>query len=113
MSTGQIRPTDPSLYAAVAFLCGLLTLVLCWIPLVGILAFPLGTIALVTAALAIRGSRTHANAGRSIAIAGLVTGVIGLTVATYLLVVFLLGFRGPAWEGDVNDVRALFPTESR
>ena len=114
MSTGQTPPPQQSFpFSAAALLCGLLTLALCWIPLVGILAFPLGAIALIAAALGIHQSRARGDAGRNLAIAGLVTGMAGLMVASYLFVVFLLGFRGEAWQGDWDDIRAPFRTESR
>jgi hypothetical protein len=114
VSFDQVRPTHTSGIAAIALLFGLLALVLCWIPPIGVLAFPLGTVALVTAVVGIRSTRMSNVAGRSLAIVGLVTGTIALAVATYLLVVFLLGFQGPAWRGDVHGVREwLNKTEGR
>ncbi|MGH8900511.1 MAG: hypothetical protein ACRDYA_02235 [Egibacteraceae bacterium] len=113
MSTDQTRPTHMYVPASIALLFGLSALALCWVPLVGVLAFPFGTVAVAAAAVAIRRTRAPGLGGRSLAITGLVTGAIGLAVATYILVVFLLGFTGPAWQGDVNDLRALFRTEPR
>lgn len=107
MSTDPIR-TRTSGTAAFALLFGLLALALCWVPLVGLLAFPFGTIALVAAVVGIRRVRTRGNAGLGFAVTGLATGAIGLLVATSLFVVFLRGYQGPVWDADWAEVRELF-----
>lgn len=109
----QLPPTRMSLPGAIALLFGLLALAVCWLPLVGVLALPLGFLAIIIAAVAIHRIRARNTGGLSLAMTGLLTGAVGLVVALYLFFVFLVGFRGPAWQGDWNDVRGLFRTEPR
>ncbi|MGH8884265.1 MAG: hypothetical protein ACRDYX_03645 [Egibacteraceae bacterium] len=111
--TPPTPPTHMSVPGAFALVFGLLALAVCWLPLVGVLALPLGFVAMVTAAVGIHRIRTRATAGLSLAIAGLLTGAIGLVVALCLFFVLLVGFRGPAWQGDWSDVRGLFRSEPR
>jgi tetrahydromethanopterin S-methyltransferase subunit C len=108
VSTNEVPPTHTSRAAGIALFCGLLALMVCWVPLVGVLAFPLGIAALVAGTLAIRRIQAYGNAGLGLAITGLVAGGIGLMVFTQVFLVFLRGHQGPAWQGDWNEIRELF-----
>ena len=110
-SRARVRPQHTSGSAVAALACGLLALALSWVPVLGLAAFPLGTIAMATAFVAFRNLRRTSMAGRGLAVVGVVTGGLGLLIATTLLVSFLSGFRGPAFRDDVGEVRDLFDTE--
>jgi hypothetical protein len=113
VSADQTHPTHMSIAAPIALSLGLLALALCWVPLLGVLALPFGISAIVVGSMAIRRIRSRGSSGFTLALTGLVTGAIGLTVAASLFAVFLRGFRGPAWQGDWADVRELFQPAPR
>ncbi|MGH8898402.1 MAG: hypothetical protein ACRDZ4_15635 [Egibacteraceae bacterium] len=98
--TPPTPPTHMSVPGAFALVFGLLALAVCWLPLVGVLAFPLGFVALAMAAVAFHRIRTRGTAGRSLAIGGFVTGTIGLGISFRLFGVFLRGFQGPVFHRD-------------
>jgi hypothetical protein len=113
VSRERIRPTRISVPAMIALLFGLLALAFSWVPLIGVLAFLFGLIAVIIAAMALRKIRLRGRGGLSLAITGLVTGLIGLVIVLSIFRVFLHGFHGPAWERDEDQVRRLFKTTPR
>lgn len=73
--------------AIASLVCGILSLVLFWIPWLG---FLLGVLAIIFGGVAIGQIRRDPNlGGRGMAIAGLVCGIIG--VATWVIVIALIG----------------------
>ncbi|MGH8933761.1 MAG: DUF4190 domain-containing protein [Egibacteraceae bacterium] len=108
MSRDAVRPTNTSAIAVMSLTLGLLALLLCWVPVVGMGAFPLGCFAVILALAGLRNIRRANLAGRGLALAGLTTGGIGLLIATVLLITFVQGFRGPAWDGDWRELRSFF-----
>jgi hypothetical protein len=114
MTTTDTRPparTSTSSGLSLAF--GLLALALCWTPVLGIIAFPLGFLAVLTALLGLRAIRRFGVAGRGLALAGLVTGGIGLLVAFSLFLAFMQSFRTSEWREDVDTLDELREPDPR
>ena len=67
--------------AVVALVCGILSIVLCWIPYVYLCCFPLGIVGIV---FGVKVRKIEEKKG--MATAGLVCGIIGLSLACIFLV---------------------------
>jgi hypothetical protein len=102
-TTPTRRPARTSTSAGLSLAFGLLALALCLIPVLGVIAFPLGFLSVLTALLGLRAIRRYGMAGRGLALAGLVTGGIGLLVAFSLLLTFIQSFRTPEWREDLDE----------
>lgn len=70
-------------------MCGIVALVLCWIPFVDYVSVVLGVLAIVLGALGVRRANMLGGGGKVVAVTGIVCGVIGLAIA---LIVLLLIF---------------------
>jgi hypothetical protein len=69
--------------------CGIVAVVLCWIPFVDYISIILGALAIIFGALGVRHANTHGGAGKGMAITGIVTGIVALVIAVlFLAVVF-------------------------
>ncbi|HVM14516.1 MAG TPA: hypothetical protein VM287_09315, partial [Egibacteraceae bacterium] len=81
---------QPNGVAIAALVCGIVALLLSWIPLINLLAVVLGIAAIVTGALGIRRANLPGYGQKGLAVGGLVTGGI----AFLLSVVILIGLVG-------------------
>jgi hypothetical protein len=84
--------------ALAALIIGILSLLIAWIPVVGILAAIGGLIALILGFVARGRIKRNATGGNGMAMTGIVTGAIALVVGIVLTVVFFSAFG--AWFGD-------------
>ena len=71
--------------AIAALVCGIIALLLCWIPVVNFLSIVLGIVALITGGLGLRNAAQRG--GKGLAIGGLVTGGLALLASIVVLVV--------------------------
>jgi hypothetical protein len=82
--------------AAVASLvCGIIALVLSWIPFINVLALILGVVAVVTGIIGLRRTREPAVGGKGLAVAGLTTGIVGALLAVWVLASVMIAFQDP------------------
>lgn len=72
--------------AIAALVCGILALVLSWIPVVNVLSVILGITAIVAGILGIRRANLPGLGQKGLAIGGLVTGVIALLLSLLILI---------------------------
>jgi hypothetical protein len=111
MSRARTRPQHTSGAAVASLLTGVFALAVSWVPILGLLAFLFGTVAVVTGFVALRNVRRASIAGYGLAIGGLVAGTLSLVIALTLLYSFIAGFTGPAFRDDVNQLMEAFETE--
>jgi hypothetical protein len=71
--------------AIAALVCGIVALVLCWIPVINLLSIALGLVAVILGIVGLRKARDPGVGGNGLAVGGLVTGVVGLLVAVLIL----------------------------
>ncbi len=93
---GAAAPAPPSGsngLAIAGFVLGLLALLGSWVPVLNMLAIPLGLLGIVLAAVGLVKAK-KVNAGKGLAIAGIVTGLLAIIVAIIVNVAFV---------GAVND----------
>jgi hypothetical protein len=64
--------------ATAAFVCGLVALAICWLPVIFVGGFALAVVALVLGGVALRRSSGHTAAGRGFALAGVMTGGVAV-----------------------------------
>lgn len=107
----RLLPSMTSRASVTSLVCGLLAFVLCWLPVLGILTFPLGIMALVAAFIGYFDARRRSVAGRGLAVAGLICGAIGLAFATWWLVDFVDAFKAPEFRRDIQPLRDLLDVE--
>ncbi len=67
--------------------CGIVAVVLCWIPFIDYLSIVLGALAIIFGALGIRNANAHGGAGKGMAITGVVTGIVALVISVLFLAV--------------------------
>jgi hypothetical protein len=67
--------------------CGIVAVVLCWIPFVDYVSIILGALAIIFGALGLRHANTHGGAGKGMAITGIVTGIVALVISVLFLAV--------------------------
>ena len=67
--------------------CGIVAVVLCWIPFVDYISIILGALAIIFGAIGIRHANAHGGAGKGMAITGLVTGIVALVISILFLAV--------------------------
>ena len=85
--TEQPYPTAPpppqgsNGLAIAALICGILSLLLSWIPLINVLAAVLALVAIILGALGIRRANEPYVGGKGMAIAGIICGAIGCFLA--------------------------------
>ena len=98
---GYPRPL-PAGMATTAMVLGIVALVLCWTGVGGIL---LGLLAVVFGIIAVLRARRGEAGGQGRAIAGLVTGALGLVLGAVLLVVWINLFTSSGFTDYVSCVR--------
>jgi hypothetical protein len=67
--------------------CGIVAVVLCWIPFVDYLSVVLGALAIIFGALGIRNANARGGGGKGMAITGLVTGIVALVISVLFLAI--------------------------
>jgi hypothetical protein len=67
--------------------CGIVAVVLCWVPFIDYLSIILGALAIIFGALGIRHANTHGGGGKGMAITGVVTGIVALVISVLFLAV--------------------------
>lgn len=67
--------------------CGIVAVVLCWIPFVDYVSVILGALAIIFGTLGLRQANTHGGAGKGMAITGIVTGIVALVISVLFLAV--------------------------
>jgi hypothetical protein len=70
-----------------AGVCGIVAVVLCWIPFVDYVSIILGALAIIFGALGLRHANTDGGAGKGMAITGIVTGIVALVISVLFLAV--------------------------
>lgn len=101
---GGLAPQQQSNGLAIASLvCGIIALLLSWIPFVNLLAFVLGLVAVGTGIGGIRRARTPGVGQKGLAVGGLVTGIIALLLSLLIIVLFIVGFAGAWNDPDMRD----------
>lgn len=85
--------------AVAALVCGILALVLSWIPVINVLSVILGVVAIVTGVMGIRRASLPGLGQKGIAVGGLVTGVI----AVLLSLLILIGLAGLVTDPEFRD----------
>lgn len=89
--------------AIAALVCGIIALLLSWIPFVNVLALVLGIAAVATGIGGIRRTRTPGVGQKGLAVGGLVTGIIAILLSLLIIVLFIVGFAGAWNDPDVRD----------
>jgi hypothetical protein len=67
--------------------CGIVAVVLCWVPFVNYISIILGALAIIFGALGVRNANAHGGGGKGMAITGIVTGIVALVIAILFLAV--------------------------
>lgn len=67
--------------------CGIVAVVLCWIPFIDYISIILGALAIIFGALGIRHANAHGGGGKGMAITGVVTGIVALVITILFLAV--------------------------
>ena len=70
--------------AIAAGVCGIIAVVLCWIPFVDYLSIVLGVLAIIFGIIGVRRADAYGS-GRGMAITGIVCGAVGLAIAFLVL----------------------------
>lgn len=83
--------------AVAALVCGVIALIVSWVPFVNVVAILLGIAAIVCGIAGIRRAGRHGGSGRGMAIGGLVTGALGLLFALFVLVGIIAALNDPAF----------------
>jgi hypothetical protein len=99
--TGYQQPSQPQPngLAIAALICGIIALLLSWIPVINFLAIILGIAAVVTGIMGLRRAGDPRYGQRGLAVGGLVTGGLALVVAIAMLAFFVSIFG----DADVRD----------
>lgn len=89
--------------AVAAVVCGIIALLLSWIPVVNVLSLVLGVVAVVTGILGLRRASDPRYGQRGLAVGGLVTGGLGLLVALAILAFIGSLFADPGIRDDIME----------
>lgn len=81
--------------------CGIVAVVLCWIPFVDYVSVVLGALAIVFGALGIRHANAHGGGGKGLAITGLVTGIVALVISVLFLAIIYAAVTSINANGNV------------
>lgn len=85
--SGAAAPPQRSNGVAIAALvCGIVALLLSWIPGINLLSFLLGIIALICGAIGLSKAKDPGVGGRGLAIGGIVTGLLALIIGVLVYV---------------------------
>lgn len=76
--------------AIAAGVCGIIAVVLCWIPFIDYISVVLGTLAIIFGIIGVRRADGYGS-GKGMAITGIVCGTVGLAIALlFLLLIFAI-----------------------
>jgi hypothetical protein len=67
--------------------CGIVAVVLCWIPFVDYISIVLGALAIIFGAIGVRHANEHGGGGKGMAITGIVTGIVAVVITILFLAV--------------------------
>jgi hypothetical protein len=67
--------------------CGIVAVVLCWIPFVDYVSIVLGALAIIFGAIGIRHANAHGGGGKGMALTGVITGIVALVISVLFLAV--------------------------
>jgi hypothetical protein len=70
-----------------AGVCGIIAVVLCWIPFVDYLSIILGALAIIFGFLGLRHANTHGGTGKGMAITGIVCGIVAVVISILFLAI--------------------------
>jgi hypothetical protein len=68
-------------------ICGIVAVVLCWIPFVDYISIVLGALAIIFGAIGIRHANERGGGSKGMAITGVVTGIVALVISVLFLAV--------------------------
>ena len=88
--TTHERGRNPA--ATAALVCGIVSLTICWLPVLFVGGFVIGATAVVLGTLGIRRARVRGGAGRGFAVAGLSTGAVGVVGSVGGLLLTIVAF---------------------
>jgi lysylphosphatidylglycerol synthetase-like protein (DUF2156 family) len=96
-------PQPPSNAPAIAALvCGIVGVVLSWIPFINFLAVILAIVAIITGVVGLRRAGPPEAPGKGMAIAGLITGAVALVVSVVVLWGIATLFTDPAFQEELD-----------
>jgi hypothetical protein len=79
------QPSEPSSGIGIgALICGIIGLVLCWVPIVGLI------LSIVAVVLGGKGRKTLPDGKRGMALAGFILGIIGLVISIIVLISWIV-----------------------
>ncbi|HVM00487.1 MAG TPA: DUF4190 domain-containing protein [Egibacteraceae bacterium] len=81
--------------AIASLVCGIIALLLSWIPLINVLALILAIVAVVTGVMGIRRANQPGVGQKGLAIGGLVTGILGALLSVAILLAVFAAFSDP------------------
>jgi hypothetical protein len=81
--------------------CGIVAVVLCWIPFVDYVSVVLGALAIIFGTLGIRHANAHGGGGKGMAITGLVTGIVALVISVLFLAIIYAAVTSINVNGNV------------
>jgi hypothetical protein len=81
--------------------CGIVAVVLCWIPFVDYVSVVLGALAIIFGALGIRHANAHGGGGKGMAVTGVVTGIVALVIAVLFLAIIYAAVTSINTTGNV------------
>jgi hypothetical protein len=67
--------------------CGIVAVVLCWIPFVDYISIVLGALAIIFGSIGIRHANAQGGGGKGMAITGVVTGIVALVISVLFLAI--------------------------
>ncbi len=91
--------------AIAALVCGVVALLLSWLPGINLLSFLLGIAALICGAIGLSKAKDPAVGGRGLAIGGIVTGLLALVVAVLVYVGIARVFGDPDVQRQIQELQ--------
>ncbi|MGH3664746.1 MAG: DUF4190 domain-containing protein [Egibacteraceae bacterium] len=98
-------PTRSNGAAITALVCGIIALLLSWIPAINLLAILLGIVALIAAFIGFGKAKEPGVGGRGMAIVGLILGLVSVIVAILVYVGLAAIFRDPDVQRGIEDIQ--------
>lgn len=93
---------QPNSLAIAALVCGIVALLLSWIPLINLLAVVLGIAAIVTGVMGVRRANLPGHGQKGLAVGGLVTGGIALLLSVLILIGLVGLFSDPEFREPLD-----------
>lgn len=89
------QPASSNGFAIAALVCGIIALLLSWIPVINILALVLGIAAVICGVVGMRRAAQPGVGQRGIAVGGLVTGIVAILLSVLIFVGLVAVFSDP------------------